>query len=127
MTKKQSAYEQLRHQLDSEMLLKAASLKTRIEEQGFINRTFTVLHKAYQEKRITRAEYVKLVNRLAAYAGGAFNDYLDILAGAAQMGMLELAIQGERSELSPEAARDRRESITDLTGVQPIEPEGDEV
>ncbi len=120
--KKQPRYEEIRHQLETDML-QASNLKTPIEQQGFINRAFTGLHKAFQEKRITQAEYVKLINRLAAFAGGAFNDYIDVLAGAAQMGMLELAIQGEVPQLTPEAARSRRQEINKLTGTQPVQPE----
>lgn len=120
---KKPTYEELRHKLDSDML-KAGSLKTKPERQGFVNRTFTSLHKAYSEKHINHAEYVKLINRLAVYKSGEFNDYIDLLAGAAQMGMLEVAIQGEHSEFTPEASRERRDMVTDLTGVEPIEPEG---
>ena len=120
--KKQPAYDAIRHSLETDMLA-AASLKDARAQQGFINRTFTSLHTAYQEQRISQAEYVKLINRLAAYAGGAFNDYIDLLAGAASMGMLAFAIQGEVSQLTPEAARARSQSITDLTGMHPIEPD----
>jgi hypothetical protein len=124
--KQPSSFDELRHKLETEML-QASSLKTRIEQQGFINRTFTSLHKAKQEKRISQAEYVKLINRLGAYAGGAYNDYIDMLAGAAQMGMLELAIQGEISQFTPEAARQRRDAVTDLTGMKPHQPEQSEI
>ncbi len=122
---KQSSYDQLRHKLDSDML-EASSLPTQPERQGFVNRTFTAIHKAYKEKQVNRAEYIKLINRLAAYAGGSFNDYIDALAGAAQMGMLELAIQGEVPAFTPEQAHQRRGAVTELTGVQPIEPDTNE-
>jgi hypothetical protein len=125
MTKKQSAYDELRHKLESDML-QASGLKTQIEQQGFINRQFMSLHKAQQEKRVNQDEYVKLVNWLSAYKQGVFNDYLDMLAGAAQMGMLEMVIQGEISQFTPEAARGRRQAITDLTGMTPAEPEPSE-
>lgn len=121
MAKKQPPYEALRHKLDSDML-QAAGLKTDIERRGFVNRTFTGIHKAFTEKQVNQAEYIKLINRLAAYAGGAFNDYIDTLVGAAKLGMLELAIQGELSQMTPEASRQRSQAITDITGVQPIEP-----
>ena len=114
-------YEELRHKLDSDML-SASSLPTKPERQGFINRTFTSIHKAYQDKQVNKADYVKLINRLAAYRQGEFNDYLDTLAGAAAMGMLEVAIQGELSQLTPEASRERSQAITDMTGVLPIQP-----
>lgn len=120
--KKQPAYDAIRHQLETDML-EASTLHARIEQQGFINRTFTSLHTAHKERRISQGEYVKLINHLAAYANGAFNDYIDLLAGAAQMNMLEVAIQGEMSQLTPEAARARSQSITDLTGMSPIEPD----
>jgi hypothetical protein len=119
---KKPTYEELRHKLDSDML-KASNLPTKPERQGFINRTFTAIHKAYQEKQVDHAHYVKLINRLAVYRQGEYNDYIDTLAGAAQMGMLEIAIQGELSELSPDASRERSQVVTDLTGVQPVKPE----
>jgi hypothetical protein len=119
---KQSSYDQLVHQLNTD-LLAASNLKTKPEQQGFVNRTFTSLHKARQEKRVSQPEYVKLLNRLAAYAGGAYNDYIDMLAGAAQLGMLELAIQGEMSQFSPEQARKQRDIVTGMTGMQPHKPE----
>lgn len=122
---KQSAYDELRHKLDSDMLA-ASNLKTKPEQQGFVNRTFTSLHKARQEKKVSQPDYVKLINRLASYAGGAYNDYIDTLAGAAQMGMLELVIQGEMSQFTPEQSRQRRDSVTRITGMQPHKPETEE-
>jgi hypothetical protein len=121
---KQSSYEAIRHKLDSDML-SASNLPTKPEQQGFINRTFISIHKAYQEKRVNHGDYVKLINRLAAYRQGEYNDYIDTLAGAAQLGMLELAIQGELSELTPEASRQRRDAVTGLTGMEPIKPDRD--
>lgn len=119
---KQQPYEDMRHKLDSDML-QSSSLKVEPERRGFINRTFTSIHNAYREKRINHSEYVKLINRLAAFKQGEYNDYIDMLAGAASMGMLELVIQGEVSQLEPDAARKRSQAITDITGVKPIEPE----
>jgi hypothetical protein len=118
----QKPYEEIRHQLDTAML-QASTLKTEIEQRGFVNQHFTRLHKARQENRINQGEYIKLLNRLAAYGGGKFNDYLDMLAGAAALGVLELAIQGELSQLTPEAARERGQVITDLTGMKPAQPD----
>jgi hypothetical protein len=122
MTKKQLPYDQIRHQLETDMI-QASGLKTKPEQQGFVNRTFTSLHKSYQDKRVNHSEYVKLLNRLSVYAGGSFNDYIDLLTGAARMGMLELALQGELSQMTPEAARKRSQTITQMTGVQPIQPD----
>jgi len=122
MSKKKPTYEELRHDLDSKML-QASNLKTEPERRGFINRTFTHINKLYKEKQVSHGDYVKLINRLAAYRQGEYNDYIDTLAGAAQLGMLELAIQGELSQLTPEASRQRRQAVTDLTGVAPIQPE----
>lgn len=121
MSKKQPGYEELRHDLDSKML-QASGLRTEPERQGFVNRMFLSIHQAHQGKQVNHDEYVKLINRLAAYQGGKFNDYLDILAGAAQLGMLEMAIQGEVSELTPEAARERSQTITGMTGAAPVKP-----
>ncbi|HEY7417682.1 MAG TPA: hypothetical protein VH593_21045, partial [Ktedonobacteraceae bacterium] len=77
---KQSQYDTLRHQLDSDML-RESNLPTEPERRGFVNRAFTGLHKAYQQKHVTHAEYIKLVNRLAAYKQGEYNDYIDVLMG----------------------------------------------
>lgn len=118
-------YDQLRHELDSKML-QASNLTTQIEQQGFVNRSFMEIHKAHKQKQVNDDEYVKLVNRLAAYKSGAFNDYLDILAGAAQFDLLELVIQGEMSKFFPEQARQRRQQITYETGIEPVDPEEDE-
>jgi len=115
-------YQDLRHKLDTDML-QNSTLRTKIEQQGFVNRTFVALHKLYEQKQISHADYVKLINRLGAYMQGAFNDYIDTLAGAAQMGMLELAIQGEIPQLTPEAAKERSQAITDITGVEPVNPD----
>lgn len=118
---KKPTYEELRHDLDTKML-QASSLPTD-QQKGFINRTFTGIYKAYQEKHVNHADYLKLINRLAAYQQGKFNDYMDILAGAAMMGMLDIVMEADAPQLSPEAARQRRQEVTDLTGVEPIEPE----
>lgn len=122
MKKKPSEYETIRHKLESDML-QNSGLRIEIERRGFVNRTFTALHKAYQEKRVSHSEYVRLINRLAAYAQGEFNDYIDTLAGAAQLGMLELAIQGELSQTTPEASRQRQKLINEMTGTRPVQPE----
>ena len=115
-------YDQLKRELDTK-IMGAANLATKPERQGFINRSFIDIHAAYKAKHVTHADYVKLINRLASYKQGEFNDYIDILAGAAQMKMLELAIQGEIPQLTPDAARERSQAVTDLTGVQPVEPD----
>lgn len=123
MTKQKNGYDELRHKLDTEML-QAANLPTEPQRRGFVNRSFLDIHRAYQAKRfINQAEYVRLINRLAAYRQGEYNDYIDVLAGSAHLGMLEMAIQGELSELSPEQARQCRDIITGLTGVEPSQPE----
>jgi hypothetical protein len=123
--KKKPTYEELKHDLDSKML-QASGLKTKPEQQGFINRTFVAIHKQYKEKSMSHGDYVKLINRLGSYRQGEYNDYIDTLAGAAQMNMLEVVIQGEISQFSPEAACQRRDAITDLTGVEPIQPDQEE-
>jgi hypothetical protein len=41
------------------------------------------------------------------------------------MGMLELAIQGELSQLTPKASRQRRDAVTGITGMQPVKPDTD--
>jgi hypothetical protein len=72
---KQPAYEKLRHELDTSMI-QASTLPTEPEQQGFVNRMFISIHKAYQEKRVNHAEYIKLINRLAAFKQGEYNDYI---------------------------------------------------
>ncbi len=104
-------------------MLQANALKTEIEQRGFINQHFMLLHKAREAKRIDQGEYVKLIDRLAAYQRGKFNDYLDMLAGAATLGMLEVIIQGEVPQFEPEQARKRSQAITDMTGVKPAQPD----
>jgi hypothetical protein len=121
---KKPTYEDLRHELDTN-ILQSSNLATKIEQQGFINRSFVHIHKVYKEKQVNHADYVKLINRLASYKGGAFNDYIDLLAGAAQMNTLDLVIQGEIPQLTPEASRERSHTITDLTGVQPVQLDQD--
>ena len=113
-------YEDLRHTLDSE-LLQASRLETSQEKQDFVTRTFIRIHQEYQAKQVDHTTYTKLINRLAAYAGGTYNDYLDMLVGAALVGMLDimLAQQGNLAE----EARKRGKIVTDLTGVQPVRPE----
>lgn len=122
---KQKRYDELRHDLESKML-QASTLPTRMERQGFVNQAFRAIYKAYQEKQVNHDEYVRLINRLGAYRHGEYNDYIDILAGSAQLGMLEMAIQGELSELSPEEARKRSQAVTHLTGVEPAQPDEEE-
>lgn len=121
MSSKKPTYDELRHELDTDML--NASSLTGKEEQAFVAESFVALYKAYTDKHVDHDQYVKLINRLAVYKFGKFNDYLDTLAGAAHLGMLDIAVRGTIPHLSPEASRKRRDTITDLTGVQPIEPE----
>jgi hypothetical protein len=121
---KKPTFGELRRQLESEML-RASGLKTEIERRGFVNRTFTSLYKASQEKQVTHDEYIQLINKLAAFRQGEYSDYLDTLAGAAQMGLLEMVIQGEMAQFSPEQARQRRQEVTDLTGMEPHQPDSE--
>lgn len=116
----QSNYEVLRHALDSKMI-QSSTLTTEPERIGFVNRTFSEIHKMYKEKRVDHVVYIRLVNRLSAYHEGAYNDYIDVLAGAAQMGMLEVVMQSGIPIFSPE--RERRESVNNITNTEPIQPE----
>ncbi len=115
-------YDGIRHDLDTKMI-RASTLTNEVERRGFVNQAFTNIHKAYQQKQISKEEYVRLINRLAAYRQGEFNDYMDMLTGAATLGLLDVVIQGELSELSPEQARSRSQHVSDLTGISPIQPE----
>ena len=122
---KKPTYEDLRHDLDTKMM-RASSLPTQPEQQTFVNQTFVNLHKQYAEKQISHGDYVKLINRLAAFKGGQFNDHIDTLAGAAQLGMLDMVLNSNIETFSPEQSRLRRDAVTDLTGVQPVEPDADQ-
>src|SRR6266567_3038070 len=107
-------YEERRHALDTEML-RASSLATEQEKQDFVTITFTRIQRDYEAKRIDQSIYTKLINRLAAFAGGAYNDYLDVLTGAAMVGMLDVILeQGKKANLA-EQARSRSQAVTDLT------------
>ncbi|GAC1468023.1 MAG: hypothetical protein PVS3B3_30740 [Ktedonobacteraceae bacterium] len=121
MSNKKPTYDELRHELDTDMI-NASNLDGK-EEQTFVAESFVAINKAYTDKQVSHDQYVKLINRLAAYKAGKFNDYLDTLAGAAQMGMLDIAVKGTVPQLSPDASQRRRQAVTDLTGVEPIEPE----
>ena len=116
---KQPSYEYRCHTLDTKML-QASSLPTEQEQQAFVTQTFVDIHKLYQEKHISHADYIRLVNRLAAYKQGAFNDYLDTLVGAAQMNMLDTVVEQSKQQDVAAQSRMRRDAVTGLTGVQPI-------
>lgn len=115
-----TTYDTLRHDLESKMI-QASTLPTQPERKGFINRTFSEIHKAYQEKQVNHAEYIRLVNQLAVFKRGQYNDYLDVLVGAAQVGMLETVIQAEIAAFSPEEAKKRSHAITELTNIEPVD------
>lgn len=117
-----SNYDKLKHQLDNQ-LLEASKSTNGQEQKYFVTGTFVGIHKAYTAKEVNHAEYLKLVNRLASYKGGAFNDYMDVLTGAAAMGFLDVVVRQNLPAFSPEAARGRSGMITDLTGIQPSDPE----
>lgn len=123
MSKKPSQYEQINRDLQNKMLA-ASSLKTEMEKQSFVAQTFVAIHDHYKAKHVTLEEYVKLINKLGtSYAGGSFNDYVDTLAGAAQLNMLDTIIaQSQRGNVAQES-RQRRDAVTGLTGVEPIKPE----
>lgn len=113
-------YDQIKHDLDTK-IIQASSLKSQAEQKNFVNSAFSTIHTAYKQKQVNHSDYIKLINRLANYKQGIFNDYLDSLTGAAQMGMLDIAFNDPY--LSPEASRKRRDDVTDMTGVDPIKPE----
>lgn len=124
MTAKQRPYEEHKHELDTKML-QAGNLQTEQERKQFVTDTFLEIHQKKQDKQINQQSYVKLINRLAAYANGAFNDYLDMLAGAAQMDLLDIAIQGG-PQFTVEQTRKQRDAVTRLTGMQPHKPDTEE-
>jgi hypothetical protein len=116
----QPSYEDRRHELDTKML-KASGLASEQERRDFVTQAFTDIHKQYQDSQINLANYIKLIKRLAAFRQGEYNDYLDTLAGAALMGMLDLIV--EQSKEVAEQSRQRSAIITVLTGIQPIQPD----
>lgn len=120
-----SLYDELRHELDTKML-NASALSNATMQRDFVAQTFAHIHKQYTEKHIHHAEYLKLINRLAAFKPEEYNDYIDMLAGAAAVNMLDFAIEQSKrgvADLSPEQARQRRDVVTDMTGIQPVQPE----
>jgi hypothetical protein len=122
MSSKKPTYEELRHDLDSAML-KASSLSAEQERREFVTLTFVSIHKHYTEKTINHADYLKLINRLAAFKSGAFNDYIDMLAGSAQVGALAIAVEQSRKQDLAKLARQRSQAVNDLTGTEPIQPD----
>ncbi len=120
----QKTYDELRHDLDTK-LIQGSTLHPALA-QSFVAEAFTALHTAYQAKHISYEQYIKLINRLAAYKSGRYNDYLDMLTGAATMDMLDIVIDAGKQGipgLTPEDTRNNRDRVTKLTGVEPVEPE----
>lgn len=119
---KQPTYAEMRHQLDTKMI-EAEKLEGETQRQGFVVSAFTGIHHQFEKKVISHGDYIKLVNKLAVYKNGQYNDYIDMLAGAAQMGMLEMAVKQVHPIFSPEAAKDRSQAVTDMFGIQPVQPD----
>ncbi len=121
MSDKKPTYEDIRHDLDTN-ILRASSIESEQEKQAFVNQMFVGIHQHYKERHVYLDDYLKLVNRLAAYKQGAYNDYLDTLVGAARLGVLDLALSGAIN-VSPEMARRRSKLVDELTGTQPSQPD----
>lgn len=118
-----ASYEKLKHELDTKML-RASGITDEQEQQRFVGQAFKDLYTHYKQHDINHIAYVRLMNRLALYQRGKFNDYVDVLAGSAQLGILDEALQHSAiDELGAEAARKRSQAVTDITGVGPIQPE----
>lgn len=126
MSNKKPDYQSLRHQLDTN-LLQNSNLADANEQQQFVIANFKSIDKHYQSKHVNHDEYLKLVNRLASYKSGYFNDFLDSLVGAAHLGLLDIVIERSKhgGPSSPEATRQRSQLITDQTGIQPAQPENE--
>jgi hypothetical protein len=123
-----SNYDTLKHELDTQ-ILKASELASKDQQLDFVNRTFQTIHGHLEHKRISHKAYVKLVNTLARYKYPEYNDYLDMLCGAALVGCLDLAIQGSKQDgsiFTPERARQQQEQVNRITGLKPITPEQEE-
>lgn len=124
MAGKQPNYEIIVHELQTKLL--QASTQTNQEvQQSFVAYTFKWIHDHYTQKHVNHKQYLALIDRLATFKDGRYNDYLDTLAGAAALGMLDAAIQGGAmgiSQFTAEASRQRRDAVTDLTGTAPKDP-----
>jgi predicted glycosyl hydrolase (DUF1957 family) len=115
-----SHYDSIFHQL-KESMLKANNYESARQQQEFIEEKFKWINEFYEKRQINLQEYRILLDRLAAYKSGIFNDYIDILTGAASMGMLELALH--RGDLfGPDVARKRSKTITRMTDTPPQKP-----
>jgi hypothetical protein len=121
-------YDSIKHELDTK-LIQASNLASNGQQLDFVNATFKWCYQHYEDKHINHEQYVKLINSLARYKQGSFNDYLDMLAGAALVGCLDLAIQGSKQDgsiFTPERARQQQEQVNRITGMKPITPEQEE-
>ena len=114
-------YADLKSKLETS-LAQAQSITDQPKQQNFVTDQFTLIHKAYEDKLINHGEYLKLINRLAAYKNAAFNDYIDLLTGAAAAGMLEFFVAQSRKRNEAQAAAARRDMITKVFGIDPVEP-----
>lgn len=115
-------YEELRHSLDN-ILLKSDSIGNQTAQQDFVTQAFVEIHQLYKAKDISYDAYIKLVNRLASYKQGKFNDYLDMLIGSAQFGMLDSALKHSLSASANAEAQKRGTLITNIFGIQPSKPD----
>lgn len=117
-----ASYDDIRRKL-SERMQNASSLVGEAERRQFITQEFVDIRKLYTQHEISHPEYIMLVDRLAAYQSGKYNDYLDMLVGAATMGMLDVVVRQSKTQDVAAQSRQRRQEVTDLTGVQPIQPD----
>jgi hypothetical protein len=122
MAEKQPTYAELRHQLDTKMI-EAEKLELEPQRRNFVTSSFAGIHHQLEQKTISHGDYIKLINRLAAFKGGEYNDYVDLMAGAAQVGMLDMVVKQAHPVFSPEEARNRSQAVTDIFGIQPVKPE----
>jgi hypothetical protein len=122
MAEKKPTYEELKHRLDTAML-KASSLTAETDQQAFITQTFVGIHDRLTAKQVNHEQYLKLINRLAAYKAGAYNDYIDTLAGAAAMNMLAMVVEMSKDEPIAADSVARSQAVTNLICMEPVKPD----
>ncbi len=115
------SYDDIKHKLDSKMI-EASSLEGQ-QAQNFVTSTFQWVRSLLDSKQISHKEYVRLINHLANYKNGSFNDYIDLLAGAAQLGQLNVLAAKSQFYNAAEQARRNSQQVTKLTGMEPYNPQ----
>ena len=115
------SYESLVHTLATKML-QAASLQEEVQQTAFVRDTFVWIVEQKNKGQLSHKEYLRLVEKLAGYKDRAYDDYLDLLVGAAGMQLLEIYLANE-GENPAGHARQRSGLVDTLTGGNRVPPE----